>query len=572
MKIEHIKITKFRSIEDGEFNVNGITAIIGQNNSGKTAIMRALNSFFHPELEIAFYKDGTNLYTSRNSIPRIAITFSLTNIKPIYAPYVTNFKLQVRQEFNKKRNRLDYFVLAGTQYQSASEDLLKELFLDIQFVLIPTQRNTHQSQATNERSILRKLLDNFFATHTANRDTLSPKVKDAFQYLKRNALTKVAKGIENNFLASRGIHVDIDSMFDISYELFMNDLSIKIVEEGKEFNLSECGSGIQSLVAISIYRYLADLSNGNYIIGIEEPEVNLHPQAQKELIFTLLDEVNSGLQLIFTTHSPVLIDELEHTNIVLVRKEKDVIRKFKTTIHQISSSFWTQYNLQTLQYTTFHKFRNSEFFFANHVMVVESPNDAEVFRELLKKENILLEKHGISVISLGGIKSLKYAFYLLRDLKIPKTIIVDKDFFLDYRNGSTQNSRYGNGFYMYKSQYKTDPLISEILDNLSAKVSIEKHLTSNHSKALDELSKFDVICMKCNLEMDLISSTTACNLIYNKLNIPIAQRTTFVLFNQYEQALKRLELLLYVIQNLQRSNLPNSYKCLIRRFKAIINN
>mgnify|MGYP003336915068 CR=1 FL=1 len=38
------------------------------------------------------------------------------------------------------------------------------------------------------------------------------------------------------------------------------DLEISINEDGKEFSLKDCGSGIQSLVAIAIYRYLADIS------------------------------------------------------------------------------------------------------------------------------------------------------------------------------------------------------------------------------------------------------------------------------------------------------------------------
>jgi predicted ATP-dependent endonuclease of OLD family len=39
MKIKKIEISKFRSIETGSFDIDDILGIVGQNNSGKTAIL-----------------------------------------------------------------------------------------------------------------------------------------------------------------------------------------------------------------------------------------------------------------------------------------------------------------------------------------------------------------------------------------------------------------------------------------------------------------------------------------------------------------------------------------------------
>lgn len=570
MKIKEIHISKFRSVENGKFHFNQITAIVGQNNSGKSALMRALNSFFNPSIEIHHFINGTNLYSTKRAIPRITIEFQSVPNKAVYNPFSVNGEFCIKQEFNKQKNKLEYFVKHNGNFQATTEAFINELFNDVQFVLIPTERGA-KYKGQDEVTILKKLLDNFFSTHTAKRDTLSPKVKDAFKYLKKNALSKVSKGIEEMYLAKKGFSLEIDSRFPLNYELFINDLSIKVIEEGQNFRLEECGSGIQSLIAISIYRYLAKLDHTNFIIGIEEPEINLHPQAQKELIFALLEETNNNdLQLIFTTHSTVLIDELDHTKIVLVRKEKDEKRSFKTTIHQLDSNFWNNYNLQILQYDKFHKFRNSEFFFANHVIVKESPTDSEVFRNLLKQKGVVIERHGISVLELSGISSLKYAFYLLRDLKIPKTMIIDKDFFFEYQNGDKANSRYGSGFFNYRNTYKNEALIPEILNVENRRNQIETLLTENHSRALDLTLEFDVLCMKYNMEMDLVASTTARNLIYQRLNIPLADRNTNNLLTNNEKGLKKLELLLYVINNLPHRNLPNSYKRLIKRFKELI--
>jgi putative ATP-dependent endonuclease of OLD family len=568
LKIEKVEISKFRSIEKGVFNLNKVNAIVGQNNSGKSALMRALNSFFNPQLEIEHFNNDTNLYTSKRSVPRITITFNSIPNKPIYQPFLINGKITLKQEYNKKSKKLIYNAVNNGNIAISDQQII-EIFEDIQFVLIPTERHA-KNNTDNEISVLRKLLDTFFSTHTAKRDTLTPKVKEAFNYFQKNALSKVSSGIENKYLASKGLKVSIDSRFPLSYDLFVNDLSIKIKEDDKEFKLEECGSGIQSLVSISIYKYLAELNHTNFIIGIEEPEINLHPQAQKELVFTLLEEANANnIQIVCTSHSTVLIDQLEHSDIILVRKEKDLKRKFKTTIHQISPNFWQQNDIEIIQYDKFHKFRNSEFFFANHVMITESPIDSEVFRTLLATKGIILEKSGVSVLELGGIKSLKYAYYLLRDLDIPKTIIVDKDFFFNYQNGDKENSRYTNGFFNYDNVYTDEPLITEIITEQSKRDLIEGLLTSNHSRALDETLKYDIICMKYNLEMDLVASNKAKQLIYAKLNIPNIKQNSNSILTEYKKKIKKIPLLIHVINNLPQANLPNSYKRLIRRFKDV---
>jgi putative ATP-dependent endonuclease of OLD family len=569
MKIKKIEISKFRSIENGSFHIVDIIGIVGQNNSGKTAVLRALNSFFNPSAELQYYLNGINLYSTNRAVPRITITFDNIPNKPVYNSFTSNGQLIIQQEFNKNRGRLDYYVLKGNDYESASEALINQFRSDIQFVLIPTDR-TSSFYNKNENTILKELLRTFFLNHTAKRDTLTPKVRDAFNYLDKNALKKVKQGIEGRYLTNKGFDFKIGTSIPISYELFLNDLEIQISEEGKEFNLNECGSGIQSLVAIAIYRYLADLNHSNFIVGLEEPEINLHPQGQKELIYTLLDQVQkSNIQILFTTHSTVLIDQLEHTKIVLIRKVVDKKRVFKSKILQLRNDFWDYYNLQRLQYDKFHKFQNSEFFFANHVLITESPIDSKVFSVMLENKGIKVERKGISILQLGGVTSLKYAFYLLRDLEIPKTIVIDKDFFFNYQNVTKKNSRYASGFFNYQSVFKNEQLILDIFPNQSDRNNLEKLLVKNHSRALDISVKYDVISMKYNLEMDLVASTIAQNLIYDFLNIPVDDRNTNEILTNRDDALKRLDTLLHVVQNIAHRNLPNSYKRLLKRISDL---
>lgn len=569
MKIKECEISKFRSIEFAKFSINHLLGIVGQNNAGKSAILRALNSFFNPKEELHYFFDEVHLYSTNRAVPRITITFTNVPADPHFTPFIVNNELIIKQEYIKQKRKLEYFVNTEGGFQAASEELIQALHDCIQFVLIPTNRGA-SNIAKSETSALKRLLDSFFSIHTARRDTLTPKVRDTFKYFQNKALRKVSEGLESKYLAQRGFNIKIDTVSPLTYDLFINGLTIRINEEGKEFRLEECGSGIQSLVIMSVHKYLAELNNSNFIIGIEEPEINLHPQAQKELIFSLLDEVsNTDSQLIFATHSTVMVDQLDHTDLLLVRKVPDNRRSFKSEVHQLPRTFWEEHDLTKLQYDKFHKFRNSEFFFANHVLVTESSTDSELFRHLMISKGVRFERKGISVLELGGITSLKYAYYLLRDLKIPKTIVVDKDFFFDYQNGEKQSSRYGNGFFNYRTTYKNEALISEIINNTTQRTRLEGLLTANHSRALDICLEFDILCMKYNLEMDIVASTVARGIIYDYLQIPDEDRTSQHLLVNNEKALKKLPLLVHVISNLPQRNLPNSYKRLIRSMKEV---
>lgn len=55
MKLTEIRIDNFRSIKECHLFLNEVTAVIGENNAGKTALLRALNSVFNWEYEQAYF-------------------------------------------------------------------------------------------------------------------------------------------------------------------------------------------------------------------------------------------------------------------------------------------------------------------------------------------------------------------------------------------------------------------------------------------------------------------------------------------------------------------------------------
>jgi predicted ATPase len=59
-----------------------------------------------------------------------------------------------------------------------------------------------------------------------------------------------------------------------------------------------------------LYLYLTYVARPGDLLVIDEPEMNLHPEAQARVTELLAILVNSGIKVIVTTHSPYFVDHL----------------------------------------------------------------------------------------------------------------------------------------------------------------------------------------------------------------------------------------------------------------------
>ena len=162
-------------------------------------------------------------------------------------------------------------------------------------------------------------------------------------------------------------------------------------------------------------------------------------------------------------------------------------------LNPVPVNFWEKYDLEEFKYYQFYRYRNSEFFFAKFIVVVESKNDAEVVKYLLHDKGVDVDLFGVSIINLGGVKNLAYPYYLLKHLKIPHFIIVDKDFFVPYSNGELKQSRARSGFPKYKKEYQSTDLIKEIISKENDRDKLLELFSSNHSKAMDLLESYNIL-------------------------------------------------------------------------------
>lgn len=563
MKLKTIRIEKFRSIRQSEINVKSELAIVGQNSAGKSSILRALNTFFNFEEERESLEKGSHAF-QKNSATVIDLCFD--EVPPTLAlarisPQLDEVRIQLRF-----RKAPIWQIFTHGKWQAAPADLHEQLQAHIRYVYVPLRRD-HEISGWGTQGLLQTAVEAWLQAHTSKRDSISPKVSEIGRAIRKNALSGLSKQLRKVTPMNGSFTFDLEYLQPPDYSLLLRDLTLQVTEGTTTVDLADSGSGTQSMTAFALYSYLAELKGSTYVLGFEEPEQNLHPQAQRELLKSLRD---LPLQVLFTTHSTVMIDELTHDEVVLCRRERSDSRGFETNTTQFDDSFWSRTGFNRNQYYEFYRRRNSEFFFADFVILTESPIDGEIVRHLLQQAGLDLSIHGVSIISFDGVTSLPYAYHLLQEMKFPFATVVDKDYFIPYLNDELDKSRDSRGFPRYRKEFKTSTLLKEMVPDAKDQDELLDLLHSNHSRAMDILEKNNVFCFKWFIEADLVNGGVALNELYKVMNVPVRDQSTVELLLKRKKQLKKMETLLPVVRVLSPSNLPNSYKRLRKSLPALI--
>ncbi len=176
---------------------------------------------------------------------------------------------------------------------------------------------------------------------------------------------------------------------------------------------------------------LATESDGFPLLLIEEPEAHLHPQRQLRLMSFLQEQAKKKrtdgqrIQIIVTTHSPNLASDLQLGNLALIEGGRAFpLCKGKTKLSASDYQFLERF----LDVT------KANLFFARAVLIVEG--DAEnillpVIAKLLGRD---FHHHGVSVVNVGGVGLGRYARVFMREdeakdgiINIPVACITDMD-------------------------------------------------------------------------------------------------------------------------------------------------
>lgn len=350
--LNSIEIKNFECFrEETSFNFSDATFFIGENNSGKSSIFRAICLFFD-KLEFNINHLNKTAYKSKrrdSKICEIAIKFDLSFLR------INAFKQRLIK-YNNKQNLLSItarfiyktpsyekeFIVAGEKftYEKLNEDIQKLITDSVRINYIHPQQGAELLAKAQEK-LQKRLLDNWGRSSTFSRELNQldigwGKYKNHANTYLSDLLTDKVK----SFWGKGKVKINLpESIRDV---IKIGNVSFQADEDLPEIQLTSHGTGVQqSLLYYASYVLDSDRTlrrNKEYqsIWLLEEPESFLHA----DMIIKLAKDITSkewleNIQLLITTHSGLLLSNSMNTeenilwNILEKHKRKDAFEPTK---------------------------------------------------------------------------------------------------------------------------------------------------------------------------------------------------------------------------------------------------
>lgn len=433
MRIKSFEFSHIKSFKSLKFDLDRTSVLIGQNDHGKSSILKAidivLNQLDEDTLKLeALHPDLAELllpiFPVQAKARRITITYTAGN--------------KEKQLHITVRSDLTFTVLESIERNAktttAAIDVLKKLREANKFVLIPALRDASSekfqelfSRMLREHGLSKIIPQKAggtpkeYRTLKEIRDKVSSSIKP---YINEALLPQIEKHFGFKTQHNLALKFDVD-VKDVGEWILDNlRLGFQMTTDGETtLALSEAGTGVQSGVLLALHRLeqkAADSPDTQFLLAIEEPEAFLHPQRQKELYQNIRAAQSANLRVIVTTHSPYIVAETPFTRLGLVKKDGQY-----SALHVAEMK-------NTQEQETFDAYSdevNSLLFFADKVLLVEGESDARVIKLLIEKK-FGTAAHRISIISASGNQNFSPFLRMIRawnTAKIPHLVVTDFD-------------------------------------------------------------------------------------------------------------------------------------------------
>lgn len=318
LKISRIQIKNFRSIVDLDIEISDLTVFVGDNDCGKSNILRALNLFFNdqtnPEIPFRFRDDWNRNALIRNKAAKqIEVTLDIElpeSYQKTNGAFVRWKKFWRETGYQEKLS----FYEGKKRIPKLRGDGFKEEAVEI-------------SDKSNVHTLLRKIEFEYV-----------PAVRSAvyFRNLRGRIFNVISEVAEKGMRDTSGTfenaiagHVEdltnsiSDTLGDESRISMPNDLStifesLDFLEGDTAISLDNRGDGIKARYIPLILKFIADQKRKlqtrgtaphTFIWAYEEPENNLEFRRAQQLADNFCDLADDKqAQILLTTHSPIFFN------------------------------------------------------------------------------------------------------------------------------------------------------------------------------------------------------------------------------------------------------------------------
>ena len=326
------------------------------------------------------------------------------------------------------------------------------------FVLVPAVRDVSEESKVGKTNPFGRLVYAVMDAVTADRRTqLEGLLSDIARQLNRDGGDDRIAGVKemesklNESLRQIFTACDLEIEFQTpTFEVLMTSPRI-YVDDGFRTLIDNKGHGLQRAAIFSILRSYADFvatvnpeNKRTLVFAVEEPELYMHPMAQRTIRRVFTEIADGGDQVLFSTHSALLVDvshfdEIIRTEGVVTAQEgkktvttsawqlpaqalvdDEVARhpalKGRVTVASIREHYFNAYNPS-----------RNEGFFAKRILLVEGQTEEYALPIYAEAMGKALDELGIAVVECGGKCSMDRHFRIFNELGIPCYLLMDYD-------------------------------------------------------------------------------------------------------------------------------------------------
>ncbi|WP_339307659.1 AAA family ATPase [Paenibacillus sp. FSL R5-0519] len=438
MKILSVHIKNYKSIKDSEeIKLHAkMNALAGKNNTGKSAFIEVLYRVLHGQLDVlqptnilltelvievnfsveefSILSDSINPEHTIRYSERFRIFFkhfadsNITIFGKIQGYYNDDFfDIFVNSNYDQSGSQSEYFFakygesgLFGTRDLAFLHNLISLLRTKIVYIIGSRYVPSFEASKINR---------------TLNIDGTN---LNGFLYTLHNNDEKTFDRIKNVFTQ---IFTDVTSISTPVKELEQTFISITFDGLDTAIPLNHCGSGYTHVLLLLCVLF----TKGNCVILFDEPQVFLHPSAEKA-IYDIVNEIGEH-QYIFTTHSPILINYPSEKHLYHVSKNKGI------------SSFTQLMHIQELLHDI--GVSNSDYALSDKLIFVEGQTEELVIPMILSHFGLKQIGYNYRILNMKGTGNYFSKNSAMREYKnkldlvlsgiskspIPYKIIIDAD-------------------------------------------------------------------------------------------------------------------------------------------------
>ncbi len=462
--IKRVYFQNYRALVDVSFDFDELTVLVGPNGAGKTTVLSALRFLLagawgpsvsrltvpedytnlDPSLPMWIQADFEPLLTHTDSLGTAHEVQSVSfrcqpykrasgdkvagDLRDIYEPLGADGKVPVVCVSAPRK---------GNQPQFGPLRMTGELRDQSRILVIADERSIYDQRAGRRGSVLASLLDvaqrSFLRDEDEVRTRFGEKYQDAVEVLRTDELRDVEATVQETarrMLGFAGAEGGLDLEFGFADPARPHS-ALRILSRQGDFLLpaESLGQGEQSAIVIGMFEALRQRGANLNTVFLEEPEMYLHPQAQryfKNLLLDLVDERQA--QVVISTHSPIFADMTRFRSIRIVRR-KDDTGTYVQRIERPEDLEFLDSQLDAAKLTQYFDTESSELLFAERVLLVEGHGDRLAALEAARKLNVDLDALGLSIVDCGGKNAIPFYARSCAALGIPFVVLHDEDIY-----------------------------------------------------------------------------------------------------------------------------------------------